>query len=100
MVFRRRALLGHAYAAANKKTEAQAILRQLRDLSKTKYVPEYPVAAIYAALGQKEEAFTSLERAYDSRDAWMDYLAIDPRFDSLRPDPRFASLLRRLKFAQ
>ena len=93
------ALLGHAYAAANKRTEAQAVLRQLSDFSKTKYVPSYPVAAIYAALGQPEKAFASLESAYDTRDAWMDYLAIDPRFDNLRADPRFASLLRRMKLA-
>jgi TolB-like protein/Tfp pilus assembly protein PilF len=39
------ALLGHAYAAANKRNEARAILQQLGALSKEKYVPSYPVAA-------------------------------------------------------
>ncbi|MGH9577222.1 MAG: tetratricopeptide repeat protein, partial [Terriglobales bacterium] len=90
------ALLGHAHAAANRRREAQAILRQLSALSKQRYVPPYPIAAIYAALGQKDKAFAWLERAYDERDSWMDYLGLDPRLDPLRSDPRFADLLRRM----
>ncbi|MCI0356614.1 MAG: protein kinase [Acidobacteria bacterium] len=90
------ALLGHAHAAANRRSEAQAILQQLSALSKQRYVPSYPIAAIYAALGQKDEAFAWLERAYDERDSWMDYLGTDPRLDGLRSDPRFRDLLRRM----
>ncbi len=90
------ALLGHALAVANRRSEAQAILQQLIALSKQRYVPPYPIAAIYAGLGQKEEAFAWLERAYDERDSWMDYLRLDPRLDGLRSDPRFADLLRRM----
>jgi predicted Zn-dependent protease len=90
------ALLGHAYAAANRRSEAQAILQQLSALSKERYVPSYPIAAIYAALGQKDEAFASLQKAYDEHDSWMDYLGLDPRLDGLRSDPRFAALLRRM----
>jgi len=90
------ALLGHAYAAANRRSEAQTILRQLNALSKERYVPSYSVAAIYAALGDKEEALARLERAYNERDSWMDYLGLDPRLDSLRSEPRFANLLRRM----
>ena len=91
------ALLGHAYAAAGRRNEAEATLQQLSELSKQQYVPPYPLAVIHAALGEKEEAFAWLERAYDARDSWMDYLAVDPRLDGLHTDPRFADLLRRLK---
>jgi hypothetical protein len=90
------ALLGHAYAASNRRSDAQRIVQQLSALSKERYVPSYPIAAIYAALGQKDEAFTWLERAYEARDSWMDYLKIDPRLDPLHSDPRFANLLRRM----
>ena len=61
------ALLGHAYAGASRRSEAEAILQQLSALSKQKYVPPYPIAAIYAELGQKDEAFAWLERAYKTR---------------------------------
>ena len=90
------ALLGHAYAAANQRSAARVILDQLSALSKEKYVPSYPVAAIYAALGEKDEALARLERAYDERDPWMPYLALDPRLEGLHHDPRFTSLLRRM----
>ena len=93
------ALLGHAYAASNHKGEARAILQQLNSLEKEKYVPSYPVALIHAALGEKQEALARLEKAYEDRDSWMDYLAIDPRLDSLRSDPRFGDLLRRMNLA-
>jgi adenylate cyclase len=59
-------------------------------------VPSYSVAVIYAALDEKEEALAWLERAYDERDSWMDYLGLDPRLGGLRSDPRFADLLRRM----
>ena len=91
------ALLGHAYAAGNRKREAEGILRQLDEKSQHGYVPAYPVAVIYVALGQIDEAFKWLEKAYENHDSWMDYLALDPRLDRLRSDPRFADLLHRLK---
>jgi eukaryotic-like serine/threonine-protein kinase len=90
------ALLGHAYAADNERSKARAILQQLRTMSKQGYVPSYPVAVIYAALGEKEEAFARLKDAYDERDSWMDYVGLDPRLDGLHSDPRFADLLRRM----
>jgi tetratricopeptide (TPR) repeat protein len=93
------ALLGHAYAAANRRAEAEVILGQLAAQSKQRYVPPYPIAAIYAALGEKDEAFAWLEKAYEGRDSWMDYLKLDPRFDSLRSDVRFGDLLRGMNLA-
>ena len=93
------ALLGHAFAAAGRRAEAQAILDQLNTLARERYVPSYSVAAIYAALGETDQAFTWLERAYDEHDSWMDYLGLDPRLDGLRADPRFTDLLRRMKLS-
>ena len=93
------ALLGHAYAVAGRRAEAQATLDQLNTLSSQRYVPSYSVAAIYAALGQIDQAFIWLERAYDEHDSWMDYLGLDPRLDGLRSDARFADLMRRMKLS-
>ena len=91
------ALLGHAYAVAGREGDARAVLQQLDAASKTRYVPPYPIAVIYAGLGRDDEAFAWLQKAYEGRDSWMCYLAIDPRMDVLRKDPRFAELLNRLK---
>src|SRR5262249_55563288 len=90
------ALLGHAHAAAGRTKEAEAILNELASPATRTYVPPYPVAVIYAALGQPDEAFAWLEKAYEGRDSWLDYLAVDPRLSPLRSDRRYADLLRRM----
>jgi len=93
------ALLGHAYAAAGRQSEAEATLDELQAMAQKRYVPSYSIAAIYAALGGPDDAFTWLERAYDERDSWMVYLGLDPRLDRLQADPRLATLLNRIQLS-
>jgi hypothetical protein len=69
------------------------ILNQLRT-GKT-YVSHAELAILYGALGQHEEAFSSLEKAVALRDVQLVFLGVDPAFDTLRGDPRFADLMRR-----
>jgi len=54
------------------------------------------MAAIYAALRDIDRAFTLLELAYEGRDGWLIWLAVDPVVDDLRSDPRFNDLLSKL----
>jgi hypothetical protein len=94
------ARLGHAYAVEESRGEAQMILNQLNGLSKQKYVSAYDFAVIHAGLGEENEAFAWLDRAYDERTVWLTYLKVDPSLDSLRSDPRYADLLRRMGLPQ
>jgi len=95
------ALLGHAYAVSGKTAEARQVLSELRDLSESReaassqYVSPYTVAAIYTGLGEKDQAFKWLERAYEERDVWLMNLKVDPVFAKLRSDKRFQELLTR-----
>ncbi len=91
--------LGHVYAVSGKRTEAQKLLDELRERSRSGYVPAYSWGLIYAGLGNKDQAFAWLKRACDERDDWLAMLKVDPRFDSLRSDPRFQNLLRCLGFS-
>jgi TolB-like protein/Tfp pilus assembly protein PilF len=85
--------LGNAYAVSGKKAEAQKVLDHLKDLSAQGWVAPYNVAVIYAGLGEKDQAFALLERAYKDRSYYLaTYLATDERLDYLRSDPRFADL--------
>lgn len=93
------ALLAYAYAVAGKRTESQGILAELEKLSKQKYVASFPIAAVYAALGDRNKAFKQLEKAYAERSWAMGTLKVNPVFDSLRSDPRFSELLRRMNLA-
>ncbi len=88
--------LGHAYARAGKSAEARKLLSELKELSKRSYVSWWDFAAIYAGLGEKGQAFASLEKAYEQRDSQMVYLKVEPPLDPLRSDPRFQDLLHRI----
>ena len=63
---------------------------------KEEYVPPTSIAALAARLGDKEQAFAWLEKAFEGRDEGLTRLKLDPRYESLRADPRYADLLRRI----
>jgi eukaryotic-like serine/threonine-protein kinase len=58
------------------------------------------LAQSYAGLGRKDQAFASLEKAYQLRSDphGMTYTAVDPHFDRIRSDPRFDAFLRHASF--
>src|SRR6266436_4258661 len=60
------------------------------------YISPMTIASIHARLGNKDEAFTWLDKAVDERASGIPNLKVDPRFDSLHSDPRFAKLLQRM----
>ena len=88
--------LGQAYAAAGLKEELQQVLDELNDQSKERYVSPYYVAKIYASLGEREQAFTWLEKAYQERNPDFIELKVEPLLDPIRSDARFQDLLRRV----
>jgi serine/threonine-protein kinase len=85
--------LGRAYALAGRKPGARTVLDQLRQFSSRTYVSPYFFAAIYAALGQNDEAFKWLHEALRERDVYLAWLKVDSAVDPLRRDPRFQELL-------
>ncbi|MBD0326711.1 MAG: tetratricopeptide repeat protein, partial [Pyrinomonadaceae bacterium] len=94
------AALGHAYAIFGKRAEAQKILAQLNELiARQRYVSPYSMALVHTGLGDKDEAFAWLERAYNERDEAFIHLKVDPRLDPLRADARFNNWLALLKLA-
>jgi len=90
------AALGRALALAGKKEDAQKILEALVKQASQQFVSGYDIAVVHAALGQNDDAFAWLDKAYQQRAEWLGYLKIDPQLDSLRQDARFRDLLRRL----
>jgi serine/threonine-protein kinase len=92
--------MGYTEAKAGRKREAEERISKLKSISKETYVLSYRIARIYAALDQRDDAFATLEKAYEERDYYLPRLKVDPAFDSLRTDPRFADLLRRMGLPQ
>ncbi len=92
------ALLGHLYAVSGQQAAARNIISQLQQMSKGRYVPSLYIAMVYTGLGDKDEAFAWLDKAYAERCEYLVYLPTEPVADPLRSDPRFPALLQRLGF--
>ena len=86
--------LGYTYAMSGQREKALATLNRLKTTNE--YVSPAELAILYTGLGDKEGAFQALERAYTAHDLQMQYLKVEPHYDSLRSDPRFADLMRRV----
>jgi tetratricopeptide (TPR) repeat protein len=89
--------LGHAYAVSGNRAEAQKVLDRLQDRKALSYVAPYNVAIVYAGLGNGDQTFAWLDRAYTQRSYYLPvYLTTDARLDGFHSDPRFLDLRRRI----
>jgi Tfp pilus assembly protein PilF len=94
------ARMGFAYARAGQRDEALKILEDMKrrvasgDNALIGY--EINLAILCTGLGDKDQAFVWLERAYEERDYFVTNLRVAPFFDALRPDPRFTQLLKKV----
>lgn len=80
-------LRGYLLARAGRRTEARDILQTLTDLAESRYVPPYAMALVSLGLGDRDAAFTWLDRAYAARDVHLMFLTVDPsgtRFGRIR----------------
>jgi serine/threonine-protein kinase len=89
--------LGHVAARRGRASEARAVLDELHQRARTRYVSPVAPAGLYVTLGDRDRAFEWLEKAYHDRRGWLAYLKIEPMLDGLRGDPRFDRLLERMR---
>jgi len=90
------ATLAHLLAASGKSKEARKLLAELQTPVQQRYVSPYNLAVIYHALGDNEQSFALLEKAYSERSLRPVWLKFDPRLESIHADPRFADLMKRV----
>jgi tetratricopeptide (TPR) repeat protein len=92
--------LAITYARMDQQSEARNILAQLVQAREKRYVSAPLIAAVSTALGDKEEAFRWLERAYEEHSGVLQWIAFLPEFRALHSDARFPHLLRRISASQ
>ncbi len=92
------AAIGYVYGVMGKRREALQVLSNLEARSKKEYVTAYGVALVYAALGDKDQAFAWLEKGVQERTHWLVWLERDLRWEPIRSDPRFEALIKRVGF--
>ena len=89
-------VLGLAYGLAGRKREANQILKEILSLQKKRYVTPMAIVFVCIGLGDNDQAFAWLEKAYEERSNHIAFFKVNPTVDPLRSDPRFGELLRRI----
>jgi tetratricopeptide (TPR) repeat protein len=91
--------------AALSAMEPEAVVRAYRQWQHRRWegreeeeppAPPVALAMARAGVGDLEGAFAALERALETRDPWLVFLDVDPRFDPLQDDRRFFELRRKV----
>jgi len=89
-------LLIYAYAQSGDRGDSLRLLQELKRRRETGYVPAAAFILAYLGLGDYEQAFFWLEKAYNEQSNILQFLKVHPLFDPVRSDPRFVDLLRRV----
>jgi len=90
------AQLAQAYAAEGRREDALHLLEELTERARERYVSPYAFALVHTGMGNKDQAFAWLSRAYDERASTLPFLKTNPALASLHSDPRFHTLIRRM----
>ena len=84
------------YALTGKRDDALRIVAEMKERAKQQLVSPMGIANVYAGLGDKDQAFEWLEKAYIERAPQLRALKNGLAWEPLRSDPRFADLLKRI----
>jgi serine/threonine-protein kinase len=87
---------GIACVKLGKRSEAQRIMGDLVERAKQAYISPVILAGLHFALGEIDQGFEALERAYNQRDSRLFEMKVHPEFDGVRSDPRFKKLLKKI----
>ncbi len=91
-------ITGYALARAGRRAEALAEISRLSAGGLTPTTSALSVAQAYGALGDLDQAFRWLDRAYEARDWALFFCRNDPLLAPLRGDRRWAVFVARMHF--
>jgi TolB-like protein/Tfp pilus assembly protein PilF len=91
----------YVYGIAGQREKALKALEEVKQDWKRGKRPPGALAFIYEGLGDKDQTFQWLEKAFEERDtAWFPMSKVSPMSDPLRSDPRFQALMRRMNLPE
>lgn len=92
--------LAYIYGRMGQRPQAKNELEKLEQFSRQRPMDPGPILVAHIGMGNKDEAFAWLEKAYLVHSTMLTTLKVDPLYDPLRNDPRFQELMRRMRLAQ
>jgi tetratricopeptide (TPR) repeat protein len=87
---------GHVYARLGRRSEADALIKELEKRYSDKSADGRDLAVVYAGLDDKDQAFAWLDKAFAEHSVFLAFLKLEPLLEPLQSDPRWKDLERRV----
>lgn len=88
--------LAHALARSGERHQAEEILSALLEKREKEYVSPIGLAIACFGLGQDDEGFRWLEKAFEERKGWLLHIRVEPALEDFRDDARYVDLVERI----
>ena len=91
--------LGCLLGRVGRKTEAQRVLEELKEMATRRYVQPAYLGFLHASLGNHDQAFACFAQGMEHENASVALIAeycVCAGLDDLRADPRFPALLKKI----
>lgn len=75
-------------------------LVELGKLAEERFVSPYQVSLVYAFLGDKENVISCLKQAYERKEAWLNWMGVDPALNLVRESSEYNSILEEIGYRQ
>lgn len=90
--------LWRAYVLASMKRseEARTLLREVVAENQRLHVNPFQIAQVFFVIGDADEGFEWLEKAYEAGDGGIIWMQVEHELDGVRDDPRYLTLLKKI----
>jgi serine/threonine protein kinase/tetratricopeptide (TPR) repeat protein len=88
--------LAYGYAVSGNRAEALTVLRTIQDNYEKHEALGMDISAVYAGLGENDQAFVWLEKDFQARSGRLGRIRWQTPFEPLRNDPRYSDLMQRM----
>jgi tetratricopeptide (TPR) repeat protein len=89
--------LGMTYAGMGQSDKARGVLVRMSAIQETRFVSPLSFAHVAGAMGDRDLAFSEIERAMHLRDPFLPSVGMDEGLAPIKGDPRYRDVLKRLK---
>jgi tetratricopeptide (TPR) repeat protein len=91
---------GYALGLWGKRSEAEAVVKQLLEKGKTSFVDPYLISIVYLASDNRPMTFEWLEKAYDVRSSFLISILTEPKWAKVQDDARFQAMVEKIRSHQ
>ena len=82
--------------SAGKRDEAEKLVHEIEEVAKHQYICNYEVSQVYAAMGDKKQAFKWLNSGVEQQCDCMVWLQGEPWMDPIRTDKQYLDLIQKV----